>query len=174
MSTDKCLWCRYSNNAELRGVLGILVDDFFIGLADGAMGAKWMSEIQSSYRGSWKTSEAECAGIRERQQRDFSITIDLEDYTNKFVTEGRITRERSRPRQDSQTVQELSMLRGTSSWRAQQISPQFAVDVSLLLSATAHPVVQDLLDANKLVRDMRRRAAPVSISTLSMRLRGSS
>ena len=39
------------------------------------------------------------------------------------------------------------------------MSPQFAVDVSLLLSAAAHPVVQDLLDANKLVRDMRRSAA---------------
>ena len=40
---------------------------------------------------------------------------------------------------------------GTASWRAQQMSPQFAADVSLLLIATAQPVVQDLLDANKLV-----------------------
>ena len=39
------------------------------------------------------------------------------------------------------------------------MSPQSAVDVSLLLSATAHPVVQDLLDANKLVREMRRSSA---------------
>ena len=39
------------------------------------------------------------------------------------------------------------------------MSPQFAADVSLLLSATDHPVVQDLLDANKLVRDMRRSSA---------------
>ena len=38
------------------------------------------------------------------------------------------------------------------------MSPQFAVDVSLLLIAT-QPVVEDLLDANKLVRDMRRSAA---------------
>ena len=39
------------------------------------------------------------------------------------------------------------------------MSLQFSVDVGVLLSATAHPVVQDLLDASKLVRDMRRRAA---------------
>ena len=32
------------------------------------------------------------------------------------------------------------------------MSPQFAVDVSLLLSATADPVVQDLLDANPIRR----------------------
>ena len=39
------------------------------------------------------------------------------------------------------------------------MSLQFAVDVSLLLSATAHPVIQDLLNANKLVRDMRHSSA---------------
>ena len=97
-----------------------------------------------------------------RQHHDFSITVDLEDYTNKFITEAPITRERSRQRQESLTAQELSILRGvlgTASWRAQQMSPQFAVDVSLLLSATADPMVQDLLDANKLVRGMRRSSA---------------
>ena len=72
-----------------------------------------------------------------------------------------MTRERSRQRQESLTVKELSMLRGvrgTASWRDQQISPQFAADVSLLLSASAQPVVQNLLDPNKLVRDVRRSA----------------
>ena len=109
-----------------------------------------------------KVSESEFGGIRVRQYRDFSITVDLEDYTNKSVTEAPITRERSRQRQESLTAQELSMLRGvlgTASWRALQMSPQFAADVSLLLSATADPVVQDLLDANKLVRDMSRSSA---------------
>ena len=157
MSTDQCLWCRYSDDGELKGVIGIHVDDFLIGLADGALGEKWMSEIKSSYRwGSWKVSESEFAGIRVRQHRDFSITVDLEDDTNKFITEAPIIRERSRQRQESLTTQELSVLRGalgTASWRAQQMSPQFAVDVSLLLSATADPVVQDLLDA------MRRSSA---------------
>ena len=122
-----------------------------------------MSEIKSLYRwGSWKTSESEFAGSRVRQQRDFSITVDLEDYTNKFITEAPITSERLRQRQETLTAKELSMLRGvlgTATWTAQQMSPQFAADVSLLLSATAQPEVQDLLDANELVRDMRRIAA---------------
>ena len=146
--------CRYSDDGELLGVIGIHVDDFLIGLADGALGEKWMSEKKSLCRwGSWKISESEFG-----QYRDFSITVDREDYTNKFVTEAPISRERSRQRQESLTAQELSMLQGvlsTAFWRSQQMSPQFAADVSLLLSATAHPVVQDLLDANKLVRDMR-------------------
>ena len=46
MSTVQCLWCRYSDNGEfLNGVIGIHVDDFLIGLADGWLGEKWMSEI---------------------------------------------------------------------------------------------------------------------------------
>ena len=73
-----------------------------------------MSEIKSLYRwGSSKISES----------RDFYITVDLEDYTKKFVTEAPITRERSRQRQESLTAQELGMLRGvlgTASWRASQ------------------------------------------------------
>ena len=80
----------------------------------------------------------------------------------KFITEAPITRARSKQRQEPLNAQELSMLRGvrgTASWRAQQMSPQFAVDVSLLLSATAQPVVQDLLDANNSVRDLRRNTA---------------
>ena len=133
MSTGQCLWCRYSDHGVLKGVIGIHVDDFLIGLPDGGKGEKWMSEIKSVSRlGSWKTSESQFAGIRVRQQRDFSKTVDLEDCTNKFITEA--------PRQESLTAQELSMLRcvlGTASWRAQQMSPQFAADVSLLLKCNS-------------------------------------
>ena len=88
-----------------------------------------------------------------RQHRDFSITVDFEYYTNKIITEAPITRERSRQRQECLTAQEISILRGvlgTASWRAQHMSPQFAADVSLWLSATADPVEQDLLDHHKL------------------------
>ena len=40
-STDQCLWCRYSDDGELKGVTGIHVDDFLIGLADGSLGENW-------------------------------------------------------------------------------------------------------------------------------------
>ena len=84
MSTGQCLWCRYSDHGVLKGVIGIHVDEFLIGLADGGKGEKCMFEIKSLYRwGSWKTSESEFAGIRRRQQREFSITVDLEDCTKK-------------------------------------------------------------------------------------------
>ena len=117
-----------------------------IGLEDGIFCEKWMSEMKSLYPwGFWKLSESEFAGIWVQQHRDISITVDFEDCTTKFITEAPITRERSRQRQESLTAQELSMLRGvlgTASWRAQQMSLQFAADVSLLLSATADQVVR--------------------------------
>ena len=125
--------------------------------------------------GSWKVSDSEFAGIRVRQYRDFSITVDLEDYTNKFITEAPITRERSRQRQEFLTAQELSMLRGvlgTASWRAPQMSPQFAADVSLLLSATADPVVHDLpTNWSEICAAVLH---SLFIFTPSMRLRGNS
>ena len=40
MSTDQCLWCRYSDDGKLKGVIGTHVYDFLIGLADGALGEK--------------------------------------------------------------------------------------------------------------------------------------
>ena len=46
MSTDQSLWCRCSDDGELKGVTGIHVDDFLIGLANGDTGENWMSEIK--------------------------------------------------------------------------------------------------------------------------------
>ena len=80
----------------MKGVIGIHVDDFLIGLADGILGEKWISEIKSLYRrdlGRFLNLKLLESGVR--QYRDFSITVDLEDYTNKFITEAHITRERS-------------------------------------------------------------------------------
>ena len=127
--------------------------------------------------GSWKISESEFAGIRVRHNRDFSITVDLEDYTNKFITEAPITRQRSRQRQESLTAQELSMLRGvlgTASWRAQQMSPQFAADVSLLLSATVIPWYKIFWTPTSWSEICVAVLHSLFIFTLSMRLRGSS
>ena len=45
MSTDQCLWCRYSDHGELKWVIGIHVDDFLIGVAESETGEKWMFEI---------------------------------------------------------------------------------------------------------------------------------
>ena len=59
----------------------------------------------------WKQGEAEFGGIRVRQQRDFTIEADWEDYTNKFVTEAPISRYRANQRQEMLTSQELSVLR---------------------------------------------------------------
>ena len=50
---------------------------------------------------------------------------------------------------------------GTCSWKAQQAAPQFAAEIGLMLSECAQPTVRLLIDANKLVRDMRRPCPPI-------------
>ena len=97
MSTNQCLWCRYCEDGDLKTCY---LEHLLIGLVDGRIGEKWLSEIQMLCRWrSWKTCESEFAGIRVRQQRDFLLEVDLEDYTNKFITEAPIMRERSKQRQ---------------------------------------------------------------------------
>ena len=76
--------------------IDIQVDDFLIGLPRWSIGRQGLSELQSLYCWSvWKKGEAEFAGIRVRQQRDFSIEVDLDDHTHKFITEAPSSRERA-------------------------------------------------------------------------------
>ena len=55
---------------------------------------------QASFR---PTRESEFAGIRVRQQRDFSMEVDLEDNTNNFITEAPITHPKTEQRQERTT-----------------------------------------------------------------------
>ena len=49
----------------MQGFIGTHVDDFLIGLSDGALGETRLSETQSLYLWSvWKKGEAEFAGIQ--------------------------------------------------------------------------------------------------------------
>ena len=96
--------------------------------------------------------------------KDFSVTMDLYDYTNKFTTEAEVDADRKKESHQSLTAKETTLLRGvlgTASWRAQQVSPQCAVDVGLALSAVNSGKVSDLLEANKPMRDMRKSASQV-------------
>ena len=46
MSTEQSLWCRYSDDGELKGVNGTHIDDFLIVLAESETGEIWMAEIK--------------------------------------------------------------------------------------------------------------------------------
>ena len=86
MSTDQCLWCRYSQDGELMSVIEIYGDDFLMCVTDGVIGEKCKSEIQMLYR--WDLGKHLNLNLLE-SKCDNSVTfsiVDLEEYTNKFIT----------------------------------------------------------------------------------------
>ncbi|CAK0897474.1 unnamed protein product [Prorocentrum cordatum] len=166
LRTDQCAWILLDSNNQLKGIIGVRVDDFIIG---GDETTKLYGDaekaIKDIYRwGAWTSGQAEFSGLRVRQFKDFSITLDLYDYTNKFITEAEIDADRKKQAHLPLEPKEISLLRGvlgTASWRAQQVSPQYVVDVGLASSQVNNAKISDLVNANKLVKDMRKSASQV-------------
>lgn len=157
---DKCAFVLMDKDDpnKLVGVAGIHVDDFLIG---GDSSSTTFSESEAAllktFRwGKWQEESFEFAGVNIRQNSDYSIFLDQESYTQKWLDEINIdkTRARSAPLQPS----EISALRGalgTMSWRATQSGPQFLAETSLLLSEIIRGTVETLYKTNKLIREMK-------------------
>ena len=158
--SDGCLFL-LMDGPEVVGLAGIHVDDFLIGGKDGnPVFEKAISALESAYRwGKWDFEDFIFAGCRIRQDPDFTIHIDQNDYTDKWVEEVELSPERSLQRKSPATASEISQLRGligTLAWRSSQTSPHFQADVGLLLSEIPYASVDTILRANKLVREVRR------------------
>ncbi|CAK0842079.1 unnamed protein product, partial [Prorocentrum cordatum] len=150
LRADQCAWTLLDSNNQLKGIIGVHVDDFIIG-----------GDETSKLCGDAEPSSVDYAFA---SSGDFSITLDFCDYTNKFITEAEIDADRKKQAHRPLEPKEISLLRGvlgTASWRAQQVSPQYAVDVGLALSQVNNAKISDLVNANKVVKDMRKSASQV-------------
>ena len=157
---DKCLYVLLEEGC-LVGIAGLHVDDFL--LAGSSTSKKFVDSEQSLLKafrwGKWETADFEFAGCQIYQNSDYSIVLHQEKYTDRWVEEIEIDKNRSR--KSVLTPGEVSSLRGalgTISWRATQTAPQFLADTSLLLSEINKGTVETLYKTNKLVREMRREA----------------
>ena len=107
----------------LRGLIGVHVGDFIIGGDESKFFRDAEAAIRNLYRwGAWSSGTSEFSGLRVRQFKGYSITLDLYDYTNKFITEAELDAYRKRQLHSELTAKETSLLRGvlgTASWRAQ-------------------------------------------------------
>ena len=160
MISDGCLFTLH-DGPTLVGIAGIHVDDFLIGGREGnPVFEKAMKELESAYRwGKWQHKEFTFAGSRIRQESDFSIYVDQNDYSEKYMDEVEISAERAQQPKALATTSEISQLRGligSMAWRSSQTSPQFQADIGLLLSEIPYATVDTLVRANKLVREMKR------------------
>ena len=115
------------------------MDDFLIAGKDGSERyAQAEEELRQAFRfGKWQEASegVEFAGCRVIQKENFEITLDQQEYSEKWLEE--IPTDPQRPQGAQLTNGEISQIRGalgTASWRATQTAPQYLADTSLLLS----------------------------------------
>ena len=100
-------------------------------------------------------------GMRVRQRKDYSITVDLENDKTQFIAEGHVDGDRKKLTHEKLTAKETSLLRsvlGAAGWEAQQTAPRHTIDVSSALSHATTAAIGYLLETNQLVRGMRKTA----------------
>jgi hypothetical protein len=164
MKADRCLYALFAERngvTTLIGLAGIHVDDFLLSGDGSPEFLEAESKLQSAFRwGKWDQDEFDFAGTHIVQHSDKSITMNQKDYTERWIEEVSIDPNRSR--KSPLTPSEVTALRGvlgTISWRSTQTAPEYLAETSLLLSEIGKATIETLHKANKLVREMRRRAA---------------
>lgn len=117
-------------------------------------------KLVEAYRwGKWQENEFSFTGCQVKQMSDHTISISQENYTNEFINEIPISKERQRSPKSAATPEEVSQLRGaigTMAWRASQTSPHYQADAGLLLSEIPYATVDTILKVNKVIREMKR------------------
>ncbi|CAE8622005.1 unnamed protein product [Polarella glacialis] len=141
--------------------MGLHVDDFAMGGdPDSQYYADAKTRLRGKYNfGKWSIGEFTFAGIRVKQQMDFSIIIDQTEYINGSVEESTMTKARQKETESLLTAYEVSELRGilgVVSWVASQSNPKYSADVGLGPSSVTKAKVSDLVAANKLAREVKR------------------
>ena len=168
---DPCIWCYHDATGKLRSVICAHVDDFLVaGASTDAVHADLVKRIKEHFSwGSWETSSFTQCGVRIHQHPDYHITLDQKEYVSE-IQEIRISRDRERQREAPLSDSERQQLRavlGSLSWFVGQTGFHYAADVGILLSSVANGTVEDLVKANKLVRDIKHNPGTVKIHSFA-------
>lgn len=161
---DRCIFIleeTVDEKTTICGIAGVHVDDFLIAGREGSERyAKAEEELREAFRfGKWQEASegVEFAGCRVIQKENYEISLDQQEYSEKWLEE--IPIDPTRPHGASLAKGEISLIRGalgTASWRATQTAPQYLADTSLLLSEISRGTVQTMYKVNKLIREMKR------------------
>ena len=148
---DPCLYT-LREGENLVGVMGVHVDD----TALGGMGPKFEESIVSlrrrfPYR-KWRIGEGEFCGSWYRQEKDGSIHMSMESFSDKLrpinVPKGCSP---ETALSDAQ-IKVLRAVNGSLNWLSSQTRPDLAVQTSLSQQAFPKPTISDFRRANQAIR----------------------
>ena len=149
---------------QVVAVAGIHVDDFLVGgREDNEVYMTAKEKLEEAYRwGKWEVDSFTFAGCKISQKKDSTVCIDQTEYTERWIEEMVIPKERNNQPKAAATSAEVSQLRGligSMAWRSSQTSAHFQADIGLLLSEVPYATIQALQKANKIAKDEEGAAA---------------
>ena len=158
---DRCIWTFVDPKTGIVcGRIGSQVDDFLIG--GNEKNEHWQhvrSQIKKMYQWSpWQSGDFIYAGCHLRQLSSFTIHLSQEEFCD-ALRPVEISQDGSRSATDKMSPQELSQCRALvmkAQWRALQSAPQYSARVGIAASTLTNGNLQNLREANSLVRDMRK------------------
>ena len=157
---DPCVWRLHDSQDQLCWLIGCHVDDL-ICCGAGAFFKGRIQALRDSFPfGAWKSLMEESAtfcGCELKQHSDYSIELNQERYAE-GMNEIPVSRERRDQGAEPASEPEKKLLRaglGALSWRATQSAPWLSASVSYLQGCYKEATVDDILQANKLIRTQR-------------------
>ena len=156
---DPCVfhWFDSSNKYQLGGVLALHVDDMICG-GNSQFHEVILGKLRQKYPFKhWKQGCGKFLGRWLEQNQDGSIVCSQEEYANSVQTVF-ISKERRKQKGDSLTNQELHQYRGiigAANWLTGSTRPDLAAWTALLQQRISRATVNDLIEANRLVAQIR-------------------
>ena len=177
-SMDPCLF-KLVANGQLQGLLIIEVDDI-LSLGTPLHYAKMDALQQRLKFGKFKYLDEEKDGTsfngrRLRVKSGGGFEIDMEKFVSERLKEVEISKERSREKHASVTEEEKSKARaslGALTWAAKEGRPDCCAAASIIAGTLNHMTVQDILDLNKSIKEVRESCAltipiqPIDVSRM--------
>ena len=158
LATEPCGWKLVATNedgeVELLGLAVAHVDDFlFGGCSNDPRWQRAVDFLYQAYKWSpWEIDAFSHCGVQVLQKPDGTTMLNHAEYCEGIELIQFDSKEEKREPTDSERSQLRGAL-GALQWRVYQTGPQHGARLSLLQSQLAHPTIQTLKDANKLIRE---------------------
>eukprot|EP00435_Cladocopium_sp_Y103_P025163 s1174_g6.t1 len=153
---DPCLYTLRNEQNELIGILGIHVDD----CALGGHGPQFEASVAALRRRftfrKWRTSCGEFCGAMYSQEKDGTIHMSMQSFTDKLKPASISKGASSEAALTDQQVRVLRAINGSLNWLSSQSRPDLAAQTSFSQQSFPNPKIRHLRNANNIIRRARQ------------------